>query len=316
MLSPQSSNASTLYCKDCDTPLRARRGKQVTTRTNICSPCLAGFSPETPESSLNSPQHDVLEFHHGHGKHCHSLEHDVTSMSAEEKSLESGFDLGPHSPASIKSEADRPLEEDKSEAKSSSSFTDDEHIKSEDKSNDNDDDGDEQVITVRNAQNVYRPEACVFVANLPKHKADIEIERILRLRFGGFGNVFIKVRRDGTKLPIAFCQYTNVEDAERALSGGVEIKVFGRTCRVEKARCQRALFVTKTDGTFDAARDTASVRALLDARGRPLENIWPASSADLSLLGLPPGLWVQFQLYGDCQDAYKVRPLAVNNVRC
>lgn len=161
-------------------------------------------------------------------------------------------------------------------------------------------------VTVKTAQNVYPPDACVFVANLPKFKTDADIERLLKHKFGGFGTVFIKVRRDRTKLPIAFCQYTLVRDAKRALASGNNVKVFGRPCRVEQARCQRTLFATSVKGATDIARDVERVRNIMRDYKRPLEKVWPASQDEMATLGLPAGVWIQFQLYGDCQDALKV----------
>jgi len=57
--------------------------------------------------------------------------------------------------------------------------------------------------------------------------------------FREFGPVYVKIRRDTKHMPFAFCQYTNGEDAERAIREGRGRLVRGRPCRCEKAKAHR-----------------------------------------------------------------------------
>jgi len=57
--------------------------------------------------------------------------------------------------------------------------------------------------------------------------------------FREYGPVFVKIRRDAKHMPFAFCQYTNGEDAERAIREGRGRSIRGRPCRCEKAKAHR-----------------------------------------------------------------------------
>ena len=57
--------------------------------------------------------------------------------------------------------------------------------------------------------------------------------------FRDYGPVYVKIRRDAKHMPFAFCQYTNSEDAERAIREGRGRLVRGRPCRCEKAKAHR-----------------------------------------------------------------------------
>lgn len=76
------------------------------------------------------------------------------------------------------------------------------------------------------AQGVYPPSACVFVAkyvvpsflhpcfsaltlvSLPEPKDDQALEAAVTREFSKYGTVFVKIRRDLHHMPFAFCQYT------------------------------------------------------------------------------------------------------------
>lgn len=84
---------------------------------------------------------------------------------------------------------------------------------------------DYQVIKPEDAQTVYPPACCVFVAkyvyqtNIPLSStnqsnslAQSESEESLQMAvtqiFREYGPVFVKIRRDAKQMPFAFCQYT------------------------------------------------------------------------------------------------------------
>jgi len=60
--------------------------------------------------------------------------------------------------------------------------------------------------------------------------------------FREYGPVYVKIRRDAKHMPFAFCQYTNGEDADRAIREGRGRLVRGRPCRCEKAKAHRKYF--------------------------------------------------------------------------
>lgn len=57
--------------------------------------------------------------------------------------------------------------------------------------------------------------------------------------FRQYGTVFVKIRRDNKQMPFAFCQYTKIEHADRAIREGKGKLIRGRACRCEKAKAHR-----------------------------------------------------------------------------
>ncbi|KAL8659688.1 MAG: hypothetical protein Q9226_000313 [Calogaya cf. arnoldii] len=62
-------------------------------------------------------------------------------------------------------------------------------------------------LSADTAQAMLPPNACVFVANLTQSKSDDQLEHSVSEVFQAFGNVYVKIRRDGKGMPFAFCQY-------------------------------------------------------------------------------------------------------------
>ncbi|ROT41704.1 hypothetical protein SODALDRAFT_397456 [Sodiomyces alkalinus F11] len=171
------------------------------------------------------------------------------------------------------------------------------------------------------AQEIYSPGACVFVANLPNHVEDSVLETEVNAVFSRFGAVFVKIRRDGrTRMPFAFCQFTTFEDAQRALVKGKGIEIFGRPCRTEKVRANCDFYVYRRDN-----RDTSikEAKELLEPFGRisKAEILHPQTA---NLLGLSAsGVLVSFMVFdakrdvvGALQDdeAYCVRTFSQSKV--
>lgn len=44
--------------------------------------------------------------------------------------------------------------------------------------------------------------------SLPESKEDRALEAAVTREFSRYGTVFVKIRRDGNRMPFAFCQYT------------------------------------------------------------------------------------------------------------
>ncbi|KAF2220343.1 hypothetical protein BDZ85DRAFT_284758 [Elsinoe ampelina] len=160
------------------------------------------------------------------------------------------------------------------------------------------------VINGDNAQHILPPDACIFVANLPKNMPDMHIRSELEQAFLQFGNVYVKVRRDHTHLPVAFVQYTKREHAQKALSEGQGIRVGGRPVRIEIAKCERTLFCSHKLKDHIDSNDLERIRELLQDFGE-IERIQTAPEDQQAFYYLPKGVWCHFKLYGSCQDAFK-----------
>ncbi|KAL2180757.1 uncharacterized protein P884DRAFT_191098 [Thermothelomyces heterothallicus CBS 202.75] len=112
------------------------------------------------------------------------------------------------------------------------------------------------------AQGIYPPSACVFVANLPESKDDRALEAAVTREFSRFGTVFVKIRRESkgnvAGMPYAFAQYTNEENARVAMEEGRGILILGRPCRTEMVKANRTFVIYSRRGeevTPDIARE-------------------------------------------------------------
>ncbi|KAL2758415.1 hypothetical protein ACRALDRAFT_1068749 [Sodiomyces alcalophilus JCM 7366] len=164
------------------------------------------------------------------------------------------------------------------------------------------------------AQEIYSPGACVFVAkalteaSLPNHVEDSVLETEVTTVFSRFGTVFVKIRRDNrTRMPFAFCQFTTFEDAQRALVNGKGIEIFGRPCRTERVRANLLgdFYVYRRDNQDTSIEEA---RELLAPFGRISKaEILHAQTA--SLLGLSAAaVLVSFMVFDakrDVVDALK-----------
>ncbi|MCJ1449600.1 MAG: hypothetical protein MMC23_010122, partial [Stictis urceolatum] len=68
---------------------------------------------------------------------------------------------------------------------------------------------DREVIEISgdNAQAIFPPNSCVFVANLVSTLTDEQLEFSVTRTFEQFGKVYVKIKRDPRGMPYAFCQY-------------------------------------------------------------------------------------------------------------
>lgn len=46
-----------------------------------------------------------------------------------------------------------------------------------------------------------------YIRSLLQSKSDDQLEHSVLEAFQGFGNVYVKIRRDNKEMPFAFCQY-------------------------------------------------------------------------------------------------------------
>ncbi|KAK7548383.1 hypothetical protein IWX48DRAFT_248483 [Phyllosticta citricarpa] len=154
------------------------------------------------------------------------------------------------------------------------------------------------MVTADNAQAHYKPECCIFVANLPTAQPDDIIRSALSELFSRFGKCFIKLKRD-RGMPIAFVQFDNAADADKALGQGDSLFVLGRKCRTERAKAPRCLYVSRRDGSMPTEDE---VLRLMKNRGE-IEKTWVPSDTDQEVHKLAPGFFVKFVYYQDAVDA-------------
>ncbi|KAL8993412.1 MAG: hypothetical protein Q9169_006361 [Polycauliona sp. 2 TL-2023] len=154
-------------------------------------------------------------------------------------------------------------------------------------------------LSADTAQAMLPPNACVFVANLTQSKSDDQLEHSVSEVFQAFGNVYVKIRRDGKGMPFAFCQYENVGDAQRAITMGRGLLIDGRACRTEVAKVNRSLYLSKVTGGAIAEDEARQILSRFGA----IEKLWYCSQTDLEMFRLPEGVWVMFAFFQDCRDA-------------
>ncbi|MCJ1486563.1 hypothetical protein MMC06_006741 [Schaereria dolodes] len=155
-----------------------------------------------------------------------------------------------------------------------------------------------------NAQAVLPPNACVFVANLCSTRTDDQLEQSVTLAFEAFGNVYVKIRRDGNGMPFAFCQYEHVVESERAITHGRGLIVDGRSVRTERAKVNLSslpgsLYLSRISGGSISETEARQVLA----RCGPIEKLWYCTPTDKEMFQLADGIWAMFAYFQDARDA-------------
>ncbi|KAK4040718.1 hypothetical protein C8A01DRAFT_15439 [Parachaetomium inaequale] len=152
------------------------------------------------------------------------------------------------------------------------------------------------------AQGIYPPSACVFVANLPESKDDRALEAAVTREFSKFGTVFVKIRREGrgniVGMPYAFAQYTNDEDAKVAMEEGRGVMILGRPCRTEMVKANRTFIIYSRRGeeiTTDIARE------ILEPYGE-LNKCEVLSAQMQEAMNLPTAVLVEFAKFDPKRD--------------
>ncbi|KAI6780596.1 Nucleotide-binding [Emericellopsis cladophorae] len=156
--------------------------------------------------------------------------------------------------------------------------------------------------TTLDAQMIYRPSACAFVANLNREESvDVLREEVTRA-FTRFGTVFVKIRRDPHKgNPYAFCQFTTDEAMETALSRGRGLYICDRPCRIERANANCKWVVMDALNSRITPRDATEVRDLMRNFGEIFE-VERLSSRQKRQLGVVDGLLVIFKRFEKGRD--------------
>ncbi|RKF63924.1 Polyadenylate-binding protein, cytoplasmic and nuclear [Erysiphe neolycopersici] len=160
-------------------------------------------------------------------------------------------------------------------------------------------DSDTLPVNPQDAQAIYPPSSCVFVANLLQSENDEALVAAVLEVFRKFGTVFVKIRRDAKHMPFAFCQYTNDENAELAIKNGRGILIKGRPCRCEKAKAHRLFFFERKYGSTVTPDE---VKKLLCNFGK-LTECRPATQTEMASNNLGEGVVVNFDMFENGKNA-------------
>ncbi|KAK4102728.1 hypothetical protein N658DRAFT_422656 [Parathielavia hyrcaniae] len=152
------------------------------------------------------------------------------------------------------------------------------------------------------AQGIYPPSACVFIANLPESKDDRALEAAVTREFSRYGTVFVKIRREAKGnmigMPYAFAQYTNDDDAKAAMDEGKGTMILGRPCRTEMVKANRNFVIYSRCGE-DITTDMA--REILEPYGE-LSKCEMLSAQMQEAMDLPPAVLVEFARFDPKRD--------------
>ncbi|POS86631.1 hypothetical protein EPUL_001378 [Erysiphe pulchra] len=160
-------------------------------------------------------------------------------------------------------------------------------------------DSDTLPVNPQDAQAIYPPSSCVFVANLLQSENDEALIAAVLEVFREFGTVFVKIRRDTKHMPFAFCQYTNDENAELAIKNGRGRLIKGRPCRCEKAKAHRLFFFERKNGSTVTPDE---VRKLLRNFGK-LTECRPATQIEMTSNNLGEGVVINFDMFESGKNA-------------
>ncbi|KAG9254159.1 uncharacterized protein F5Z01DRAFT_736971 [Emericellopsis atlantica] len=156
--------------------------------------------------------------------------------------------------------------------------------------------------TSLDAQTIYRPSACAFVANLNREESVDTLRVEVTRAFTRFGTVFVKIRRDPHKgNPYAFCQFTTDEAMETALARGRGLYICDRPCRIERANANCKWVVIDALNSRITPRDAIEVRDLMRNFGEIFE-VERLSSRQKRQLDVVDGLLVIFKRFEKGRD--------------
>ncbi|KAG6004696.1 hypothetical protein E4U21_000851 [Claviceps maximensis] len=151
------------------------------------------------------------------------------------------------------------------------------------------------------AQGIYPGTACMFVANLSQPYDDRTLELEVTKCFSQFGEVWVKIKRDGSQMPFAFCQFTKDDHAQNAVKFGKGVVILGRPCRTEMARAHSSFIVFKKSG------DPTSLAEATDLLGQ-LGDVAKAEFVheDIQMsLHIPRAVLVTYKMYDNRRDPVK-----------
>ncbi|KAG9700234.1 hypothetical protein KCU95_g778, partial [Aureobasidium melanogenum] len=157
------------------------------------------------------------------------------------------------------------------------------------------------LVTAENAQAIFSPAACIFVANLDRTRTRTELTNEVKDKFAEIGQCWVKVRFDKKNIPAAFVQFKTIEEAMEADARFHGARISGRPCRIKYARAPRTVFVARRD-----QQELCPPEAMYYLRpfGR-VDHWWTPCHTERALYNLPAGAFFRFELFQPCQEALR-----------
>ncbi|EMR08203.1 hypothetical protein PNEG_03373 [Pneumocystis murina B123] len=151
------------------------------------------------------------------------------------------------------------------------------------------------------SENRGRPAACLFVASLSSSRTDEELCASVTNHFRKWGNLLnVKVLKDWMQRPYSFVQFENFEDAKRALREAHNTVIDGRHIRVEKARVNRTLYISRIGQSLEEQ----DVKNLLEPYGEIEDIVIPSSSNQMLRNDMGKCCFARFAFRDDAIQAF------------
>lgn len=155
--------------------------------------------------------------------------------------------------------------------------------------------------TTESSENRGRPAACLFVASLSSSRTDEQLCVSVTNHFRKWGNLLnVKVLKDWMQRPYSFVQFENFDDAKRALREAHNTVIDGRHIRVEKARVNRTLYISRIGQPLEEQ----DVRNLLEPYGEIEDIVIPSNSSHMFRNNLGKCCFARFAFRDDAIQAF------------
>ncbi|KAG5437670.1 hypothetical protein PCANB_000707 [Pneumocystis canis] len=167
------------------------------------------------------------------------------------------------------------------------------------------------------SENRGRPAACLFVASLSSSRTDEQLCASVTNHFRKWGNLLnVKVLKDWMQRPYSFVQFENFDDAKRALREAHNTVIDGRHIRVEKARVNRTLYISRIGQPLEeqvlfpfpllyhSSHMLKDVKNLLEPYGEIEDIVIPSSSNHMFRNNIGKCCFVRFAFRDDAIQAF------------
>ncbi|QSL67001.1 hypothetical protein MERGE_001388 [Pneumocystis wakefieldiae] len=142
-----------------------------------------------------------------------------------------------------------------------------------------------------------RPAACLLSSSRTDEQLCVSVTNHFR-KWGNLLNV--KVLKDWMQRPYSFVQFENFEDAKRALREAHNTVIDGRHIRVEKARVNRTLYISRVG----QALEEQDVKNLLEPYGEIEDIVIPSSSSHMLRNNVGKCCFARFAFRDDAIQAF------------
>ena len=124
------------------------------------------------------------------------------------------------------------------------------------------------------------------------HITEVQLEKALHDIFDIFGKNYVMVKRDRSGHPYAIIQFEAVDAANSAVRGAQKTILAGREIRLEKAKVERALIITRFKGSGPVSEHEAREHL---GRFGDIDLVASTSFISGRAASLPQGQYVRFK---------------------